>query len=165
MCNFLYLYISPSQTRDIFETFADKLELTLDTLTNKNPFLIVAIGDFNAKITNRYNNDTTSYKGLEIDAIISQFGLHQLISEPTHGVRCSLFSSSKLSSQLLFLKFNLKFFFQTPDEHEIWHYSKANIDLILSSINEFSWENRFSNTDANQSVYLMKKLRIFFLTL
>ena len=51
MCNFLYLYISPSQTRDIFETFADKLELTLDTLTNKNPFLIVAIGDFNAKTT------------------------------------------------------------------------------------------------------------------
>ena len=98
MCYFLYLYRSPSQTRDIFETFVDKLELTLDTLTNKNPFLIVAIGDFNAKITNRYNNDTTSYKGLQIDAIICQFGLHQLIIGPTHGVRCSLFSSSKLSS-------------------------------------------------------------------
>ena len=51
MCNFLCLYRSPSQTQDIFETFADNLELTLDTLTNKNPFLIVAIGDFNAKTT------------------------------------------------------------------------------------------------------------------
>ena len=52
MCNFLYLYRSPSQTRDIFETFTDNVELTLDTLTNKNPFLIVVIGDFNAKTTN-----------------------------------------------------------------------------------------------------------------
>ena len=52
MCNFLCLYRSPSQTRDIFETFADNLELTLDTLTNKNPFLIVVIRGFNAKTTN-----------------------------------------------------------------------------------------------------------------
>ena len=58
--NFLYLYRSPSQTRDTFVTFAVNLEVTLDTLTNRNPFLIVAIGDFNAKTTNWYKNDTTS---------------------------------------------------------------------------------------------------------
>ena len=77
MRNFLCLYKSPSQTRDTFETFADNLELTLDTLTNNNPFLIAAIGDFNAKTTNWYKNDTTSYEGLKIDAITSQFGLQQ----------------------------------------------------------------------------------------
>ena len=54
MCNFLGLHRSPSQTRDTFETFAD-------TLTNNNPFLIVAIGDFNVKTTNWYKNGTTSY--------------------------------------------------------------------------------------------------------
>ena len=42
LCSFLCLYRSPSQTRDIFETFADNFELTLDTIVNKNPFLIVA---------------------------------------------------------------------------------------------------------------------------
>ena len=42
-CSFFCLYRSPSQTRDIFETFADN---------NKNPFLIVALGDFNVKTTN-----------------------------------------------------------------------------------------------------------------
>ena len=36
---------------------ADNLELTLDTLTNNNLFLIVAIGDFNAKTANWYKND------------------------------------------------------------------------------------------------------------
>ena len=71
MCNFLCLYRSPSQTRDTFEAFADNLELTLDTRTNNNPFLIDAIGDFNTKTTNWYKNDTTSYEGLKLDAITS----------------------------------------------------------------------------------------------
>ena len=84
MYNFLCLYRSPSQTRDTFEIFADNLELTLDTLTYHNPFLIVAIGDFNAKTTNCYKNDSKSYEGLKIDAITSQFGLQQLINKPTH---------------------------------------------------------------------------------
>ena len=34
VCNVICLYRSPSQTRDTFETFADNLEFTLDTLTN-----------------------------------------------------------------------------------------------------------------------------------
>ena len=51
-CDFLCLYRSPSQTRDVFETFADNSELTLSSLINKNPFLIVALGDFSAKTTN-----------------------------------------------------------------------------------------------------------------
>ena len=83
MHNFIYLYRSPSQTWDTFETFADNLELTLDALTHSNPFLIVAIGNFNAKTTNWYKNDTTSYKGLKNDAITFQFGLQQLINEST----------------------------------------------------------------------------------
>ena len=52
VCNFLCLYRPPNQNRDTFKTFTDNLELTLDTLTNNKPFLIVVIGDFNAKVTN-----------------------------------------------------------------------------------------------------------------
>ena len=60
LCSFLCLYRSPSQTWDIFETFADNFELTLDSIINKNPFLIVALGDFDAKTTNWYKNDINS---------------------------------------------------------------------------------------------------------
>ena len=84
LCTFLCLYRSPSHTRDIFETFADNFELTLDTIVNKNPFLIVALGDFNAKTTNWYKNDLNFYEGLKINTVTSQFGLQQLINEPTH---------------------------------------------------------------------------------
>ena len=50
-------------------------ELTLDTIINKNPFLIVALGDFNAKKTNCYETDIQSYEDLKIDTITSKFGL------------------------------------------------------------------------------------------
>ena len=38
LCNFLCSCRSPSQTRDIFETFADNFGSTLDTIVNKKPF-------------------------------------------------------------------------------------------------------------------------------
>ena len=49
LCNFVALYRSPSQSQDEFETFAKNLELNLDTIAAKNPFLTVVRGDFNAK--------------------------------------------------------------------------------------------------------------------
>ena len=49
--SYLCLYRSPTQTRHIFETFADNFELNLDSMINKNQFLIVTLGDFSAKAT------------------------------------------------------------------------------------------------------------------
>ena len=66
LCSFLCLYRSSSQTRDIFETFADNFGLTLDSIINKNPFLIFALGDLNANTTNWYKNDVNSYEGLKL---------------------------------------------------------------------------------------------------
>ena len=47
-CNFISLYRSPSQSKDEFESFADNLELNLDSIALRNPYLIVVLGDFNA---------------------------------------------------------------------------------------------------------------------
>ena len=150
LCTFLFLCRSPSQTRDTFETLADNFVLTLDTVVNKNPFLIVALGDFNAKTTNWYKNDINSYEGLKIDTITSQFGLEQLINEPTHltanSSSCidliftsqpnlvieSGFNSSlhpNCHPQIVFAKINLNICYPPP--YDIWHYEKANADLIL----------------------------------
>ena len=49
ICNFAALYRSPSQSHDDFETFADNFEMTLELLAQENPFLLIAICDFNAK--------------------------------------------------------------------------------------------------------------------
>ena len=74
LCSFLCLCRAPSETRNIFETFADSFDLTLDSIINKNPFLIVASGDFNTKTTNCYKKYLSSYEELKIDTITSQFG-------------------------------------------------------------------------------------------
>ena len=50
----------------------------------RNPFLVVAIGDFNAKLSSWFCHDKTNFEGDAIENLTSQFGLHQVIKEPTH---------------------------------------------------------------------------------
>ena len=65
LCTFVAVYRSPSQSQDNFETFIDNFELNLEELSRKNPLLLVAIDDFNAKSRFWYCNDnTTSQEGI-----------------------------------------------------------------------------------------------------
>ena len=73
ICNFISLCRSPSQS---FDTLEDNLELNLDKIANKNPYLIVALGDFNVKSSNWYKHDKATYECSKNDAITSQFSFH-----------------------------------------------------------------------------------------
>ena len=96
-----------------------------------------------------------------IDAITSQFGLKQLIQEPTHilndssscidliftsqpnlimGLRVHYTLHQNCHHQLIYAKVNLKVFSPSPYEREIWYYQHANVDLIQRAIGQFSWE-------------------------
>ena len=178
MCNFISLYRPPSQTQDKFEKFIDNLELTLETLFQNNPFLIVLIGDLNAKSKNWYFLDKTSHEGIEIENVTVQFGLQQIIKEPTHisntssscidliftsqpnlitdsGVHSSLHSNCH--HQIVFAKFNLHIVYPPPYLREIWHYREANTGLIRRAIKEFNWERAFSNTSVNEKVDIFNR--------
>ena len=61
-CNFLSLYRSPSQSQDDFETVTENFELNLENLVQRNPFLVVAIGDFNAKSSNWFCQDISNFE-------------------------------------------------------------------------------------------------------
>ena len=74
-CNFVSLYRSPNQSEDDFENLCNNFELTFDAVSATNPFLIVAINDFNAKSSNWYTDDATTSEGSQTEAITSQFGL------------------------------------------------------------------------------------------
>ena len=63
LCNFIPLYRSPSQSSDEFENFFYNLDLTLQALTQKNPFLTVIIGNFNAKLINISVRTNSTFKG------------------------------------------------------------------------------------------------------
>ena len=57
----------------------------------RNPFLLVAIGDFNAKSSKWHWQDKSIFEGNVTDNIISQFGLCQVIKEPTQVLDTSSF--------------------------------------------------------------------------
>ena len=161
LCRFVSLYRSPSQSHDDFELFANGFELNIDTATAHNTFLIVFLGEFNAKSNLWFKDNKTTYEGSKIDGITSTFGLQQLINEPTHitgdssscidliftsqpklvkesGVHSSLHPNCY--QQIRYAKLNLKIYYPPPYEREIWHYEKANVDHIRRSTDEFSWE-------------------------
>ena len=45
ICNFITLNLVRSKKQDDFQAFIDNLEMNLETLAQRNPFLTVVIGD------------------------------------------------------------------------------------------------------------------------
>ena len=58
--------------------------MTLDLVSKKNPFLLVVFADFNAKLSQWHDKDSSTSEGILVENITSQFGLHQIINEPAH---------------------------------------------------------------------------------
>ena len=83
-CKIVYLCRSLSQYDGEFDTFSDNLEVTLDKVFETNLFLVTAFGDFNAKLSQWYQNDKTTTEGSKIANLTSQYGLKQTINQPTH---------------------------------------------------------------------------------
>ena len=53
-------------------------------LVNKNPYLTVVIGDFNAKSHNWQKDDKTTASGSKLEITTSHYGRTQIVNEPTH---------------------------------------------------------------------------------
>ena len=75
------MYRSPSQSQDEFERCSGNLEKNLDDLLQNN-LVVVLICDFNFKSINCH--DQSSLDSDAVDNITKQYGLHQVIREPTH---------------------------------------------------------------------------------
>ena len=84
LCNFKSLCRSPSQSSNEFKNFFYNLDLTLEALTKKYPFLTVFIWDFNARFNKWCSSDITTPEGVKLDNLTSQYWLNQLWKEPTH---------------------------------------------------------------------------------
>ena len=173
LCNFIFLYRSPSQTSDQFQDFMKNFELNLETVINKNPFMLTVLGDFNAKSSNWYRDDITTLEGNEIDYATSLFDQKQLINELTHILGNSsscidlVFSSQSnlvkesgvlpslhpnCHHQVIFVRFNLVIHYPPPYEREVWHYNLADTELINQAINNFNWDIALATDDVNLQV-------------
>ena len=152
--------------------FTENLELNLENLVQRNPFLVVAIGDFNVKSSNWFCQDKTN-EGDATEYKTSQFGLLQVIKEPTHildtssscieliftsqpnlitdsGVHLSLHSNCH--HQIIFVKFNLEVVYPPPYMREVWHCKYANTKFMKWAINGSNWQKAFLNINVNEKV-------------
>ena len=179
LCSFVALYRSPSQSQGDFATFSDNLEMTLDLVSKKNPFLLVVLGDFNAKLSQWHDRDSSFSEGISVESIMSHFGLHRIINEPTHILKNSsscidlIFTSQPNLSvesgtlpslhpnchhQIIYTKFNLEVLYPPPYTRKVWHYQDSNIDFIWRFINEFNWDRAFANKHVDEKVLICNKI-------
>ena len=152
-------------------------------MTQKNPFLMTTISDFNTKSKNWYSQVKSSFEGKTIKSITSQFELYQLINETTNSLEnCSLcidliFTSQpnlvvepgvhpslhpNCHHQIVFAKFNLMISYLPPYCREVWHYGESNTDLIRRAISNLNWKKAFYNTNLNKkgSIFNEKILNV-----
>ena len=136
--------------------------MTLDLVSKENPFLLVVLGDANAKLSQWHDKDSSTSEGISVESITSQFGSHQVINESTHilenssscidlillrnliyqsNQELSLHSTVTVIMRLFTPNLILKSFAHhlTPP-YKVWHYQDANVDLIRQSINQFDWD-------------------------
>ena len=78
------LHRSSSQNKDDFEKFLGNLELNFDHMAEKNPFIMVVLGDFYTKSKSWYTNDSNNFTSSKIYFLMSRLGFYQVINKPTH---------------------------------------------------------------------------------
>ena len=64
--------------------FLNKLNLTMESITQKSPYLAVVIGDFNARLSKWWTDNKITQEGLKIEKLLVQFFLQQVINKHTH---------------------------------------------------------------------------------
>ena len=154
------LYRSPSQNSEQFEMFINNLQRVLDNIRNERPHCILFTGDFNCRSSQWWAEDIENPEGAALDEFIETNGLHQLIDEPTNirneGMSCidliitdqpNMFADygvhpsldRNCQHQVIFGNLNMSLPSPPPYKRTVWHYSKANMELIRNSINNVDW--------------------------
>ena len=175
------IYRSPSQDREQFESFSSAFEEVLFNLSNEKPLFKVIVGDFNARSSSWWCDDITTTEGLSIDYLTSQYGLYQIVSEPTHllpqsascidliftdqpnlvvdsGTHPSLHSNCH--HQITYCKLNLHIQYPPPYQRLVWNFKLADIKAIRRSLELVNWEHLFLNKSVHNQVSIFNKTLI-----
>ena len=71
LCTIVSLYRPPSQSANEFGKLLNELNLTMELITQKDPFLNVVIGDFNARSSKGWADGKTTQEGPKIKNFLS----------------------------------------------------------------------------------------------
>ena len=101
----------------------------MERLTQKNYFLLTAIGDFNPKSSNWHNKDKTSFEGNPIENVTLQLRLHQIINGPTHILPISFLFIGLIftSPPNMVIESGVHFFLHSSCHHQIVFGKSVNL--------------------------------------
>ena len=122
-------------------------------------------GDFNGHSQAWYPDGDSNPEGVLLDDLFTELNLTQLISEPTHffrddckpscidlvitdqpnivlnsGVRSSIDPTVK--HQIIFCKINFRIPPLPKFLRKIWHFNRAQTDMIIRAISDYPWEEK-----------------------
>ena len=141
-------------------------------------FLII-LGDFNAKSKTCWTHDVAINEGVQIESLTSTYGLHQLISDPTHILPNSsscidlIFTDQpnlvvdsaihpslhpNWHHQITFCKFNLFIEYPPPYEPQVWDYKHADTSSTKKSLDQVNWNQLFQNKNVNEQVAILNNI-------
>ena len=155
--------------------------MILVLVSKENPYLVAVPDDFNAKLIQWRNKESSTPEGISVKSILLQFGLHQIINGSTHILKNSSlcigliftfqpnlsFESGTQPSlhpncchQIIYAKFNLKDIYPPPYTHKVWRDQDqdSSVDLIRGFINEFDWGRAFANKHVHEKFRFSIKL-------
>ena len=156
------IYLSPNQSVNEFDEFLLNFEKLLNQIIVLKSSFLVILGDFNARSRSWWCEDITSNEGTQLESLTIPYGLHQLISDPTHllpnssscidliftdqpnlvvdsGVHPSLHPNCH--HQITFPRYNVTAEYPPPYEKLVWNYIKAITESIKQTLMQINWQN------------------------
>ena len=178
---FTVLYRNPGNKASAaeFQNFIVAMENLYQKINEEKPYAMFFAGDLNGHSQVWWPDGDTNAEGILLDNLFSDLNLTQLISEPTHffrddckptcidliltdqpnivldsGVRPSLDPTVK--HQITFCKINFKIPPLPKFSRRIWHFNRAQTNLIQQAISVFPWEARLrQDPNPNHQVNLL----------
>ena len=73
-----------AESANEFKSFLNNSNLTLESVTQKNPVLAVLISGYNARSSKWWTDDKTIQDGLKVENLLSQCALSRVINKLTY---------------------------------------------------------------------------------
>ena len=119
--------------------------------------MIFVSGDFNAKSNNWCKTNTTSHEGSMIDVVTSNYGLGQLIQEPTN-ILNSTSSCIFTSRSILVMESGIHSSLHPNFHHQVVFAKLVETELIRRVINEFGWIRALSKVSVDEKFCYFTKM-------
>ena len=157
---FVTSYRKYGQTDQQYKLYMEQLDDTLEKITSEDPHERILTGDFNAHNKEWYDGDKTDNFGRDMQETLEQHSLHQLVDQPTYITNngkslvdlvcvgqpnlmvCNEVIPSiydKCHHQINHVKLNFKCFPPPPYKRFVWHFGRANKDLLQRANRMYDW--------------------------